>query len=86
MLFYRGAKKSYSSGINFISGGLKKSAKDEAAEATASHEKREPEGDDVDPLLQSQFGRPRQRKQRKGYRSADGGNSAQKGSVADSCY
>lgn len=63
------SKKSATSGINFISGGFKKSAKDETGEKAEADENVDEAN--MDPLLQQQFGKPKQRKQRKGYRSAD---------------
>ncbi|XP_067941589.1 tuftelin-interacting protein 11-like [Watersipora subatra] len=73
-----GGKKSYSAGINFISGGLKKSAEDEAAETSKNEEGKENE-DDLDPLLQTQFGKPKSAKQRRGYKFADQARPGQKG-------
>lgn len=66
------SKKSATSGINFISGGFKKSSKDEANEKEESADQNADDMD-VDPLLQHQFGKPRAKpaKHRKGFRSAD---------------
>lgn len=56
-----------------MSGGIKKSAKDEAEQGSSKD--KDNADDDVDPLLQTQFGKPRQTKVRRGYRSAGGSNS-----------
>lgn len=67
---HRRNKLSASAGINFISGGLKKSAEDHAKEVKSSAETA---GDDVDPLLQEQFGQPSRKpaRQRRAYKAVD---------------
>ena len=71
-------KASYSSGISFISGGLKKTAEQEAADIKAGPsgsgaQGADDQGPDVDPLLQEQFGKPKSSKsrQRKGFKNLE---------------